>query len=153
LVLSAFLLLIGVVSLIRGYEQVYREGDNILELPDGSQTDILYASVALLTHLACVLGKNLRILSWAMIAYIAWWSFGTTKYYLHDMYYVMGRDGCLPCDEQNTGLYLYTTLYALACVCWVLIFRRPLASRWWVKGAVFLFLWLIVGALVAAQDG
>jgi hypothetical protein len=152
LAISACILIVGMASLVKGYELAFNDGYHELFRPDGYVTDELYISVALFAWFACLLARRLRLLSWAMVAVLAWWSFTTTHYYLRDLYYVLGQDGCLPCDEEMTELHLATTVFALACGCWLLIFRRPPAKRW-VKISVFVFFWVILSVLVCANDG
>lgn len=146
------LLAVGLASLFRGYQLAFGAYDNRWMSSGGYQVETLYIVVALLGWIACILSRRLRLLSWAFIAALAWWSVTTTDQYLRGLYVVVGQDGCVRCDEQITELHLSTTVLAVASACWVLAFRGLTAIRW-ANGLFFLALWLYITIGVCANDG
>ncbi|TCR85238.1 hypothetical protein [Rhizobium sp. BK376] len=152
LALSAAILIVGMTSLVRGYELAFSKDDDGFYRPDGYTTNGTYISVAVLAWFACFLGRRLRLLSWVMICALAWWANTTTWYYLHDLYYAMGQDGCLTCDDHMTELHLYTTGFALLCLVWAVVFKRHVVDRL-AEISVFVIAWIILTMLVGANDG
>ncbi len=153
LALTAIVITIGMYFLTKGYHRAF-SGDEADFLPDaGEDADPHFFDViGFLAFAIAFIGNRIRIFSWAIIIFVAWWAYQTFALYSADAYYVMGKDGCLLCDAQMSYFVLGVTGLSFIAVVYVIfvLFRTEKVTPWrFFSGFALMWVWLFLGAVVA----
>jgi hypothetical protein len=153
LVLTAIAITIGMYFLTKGYHRAF-SGDEAFFLPDEGENaePHFYDLLGFLSFAIAFIGNRIRVFSWAIILFVAWWAYQNIVLYLADGYYIMGQDGCLPCENQMAKFYLGVTglsfLAAISVI--VAMFRTENVPTWRLSSGLGLMLvWLYLGIAVA----
>lgn len=144
LILSGAVIVLGLYSLNQGYERAY-SGDGSFFRPDGNGDHYFVDIVGVLAWITCLLGNRLRIWAWAFVIFLTWWCYRTTSYYLGDHYYVMGREGCLPCLDRIGELHLGIGAFGVCAFVFAIILGFKQTTLWhFLAGAVLASAWFFM---------
>jgi hypothetical protein len=117
-------LIVGTLALLRGIMFALADGQPF-HYPRSYL--IFWSLPSLVVAIHLFLGRNMRVLSWALISFLIFWAFSTVSDYsdgrIKFQYWHQGEVFCVACDNSSGALFLASILFGLGALV-VLVVRK-----------------------------